>query len=362
MTFETVLDKNLNTNSTGWHGQTRVQVIPSATIGAAQKIKLTLTGASTKPLGVLSMYVGERGANNFSFATSPAQVKVSGAAAFDVPQNGHIVTDEIEIEFSGEKDLVISAAYTTDTSKNDLRVLFGGGTGCSYYWKLNVNEASLVSKTGYDSAGNNPNALGMISKIEVIRPEEEEQEPPPSYDTPIIYVRDDTYCADWPVEIVGSIEAAHYDINNPRKFTRVTHVKIPHCLPNDVIDVDSLIEITSEFPLVEFSAGLILTPDATGTGGIVDYVGSQFKIGQGHNPANGVWITKFPGKNVSLQTHHDFIPLSGKVIVPEGMSGTLYAAVIAYVWGPNYSPSGQYVTVEPHAGHIQANIRRKQSL
>ena len=78
MTYETLLNHTLTANSTGWEGQTRVQVIPASIVGAANKIRLTLTGASTKPMGVLSMYVGERGSDAYDFFATPVQVLVGG--------------------------------------------------------------------------------------------------------------------------------------------------------------------------------------------------------------------------------------------------------------------------------------------
>lgn len=358
MTFETVLNKSLTANSDLWASTTHVQTIPYSTVGECVKFKLTLAGPTTKPTGVLSMYLGEKGTDAYDFFSTPVQVTVSGQGSFDIPQSGTVVTDEISYTFTGTKDLIIATSFVSSSAKGDIRVSLNNGSGTSYYFKSG-NDASTVNKSGYSGAGANPNALGIITKIEVERPEEE---PPPEYDIPIVYLRDDTYCADFPAELISSLEATNYNLTNPRQFTRVLHVQIPYCLAGDVIDVDSIFGITTGYSLTEISAGLILTPDSTGTGGIQDVSGDQFNIGGGENPSNGVWITKFPGKNVSSSTHHEFFPLSGKIIVPEGMSGTLYAAVIAYAGGTNFSyhPSGSYITIEPHAGHIQANIKRKQ--
>lgn len=344
--FEIVFEKALTSNSTGWDGQTRVQVIPASVVGAAQKIRLTLTGASTKPLGVLSMYVGERGADAYDFFSTPVQVKVGGNGAFDVPQNGSVVTDNIEINFSGTKDLVIAASYTTDTSKNDLRVLFGGGTGCSYFWKVGVNEASLVNKTSYQSAGNNPNALGMISKIEVERPEEEELEENPSgvYGTP----------AGIDARLIDKLYAPTYNINNPRNFQRIAHLAIPNCQSGDVITAFSSWAFTLDFNVTtEVCSGLILTPAVSGTAGIEDVVGNQFALSLGEQPTNGVFVSRFPGRNLNIDIHHDFHNHSGVITVPEGMSGTLYLAIIAYA---DAGSSSRYITVEPHSCYIQAKV------
>lgn len=347
MTFETVFEKTLNANSTGWNGQTRVQVIPASVVGAASKIRLTLSGASTKPTGVLNMYVGERGAGDaYDFAATPVQAKVGGNGAFDVPQSGSIVTDDIKINFSGTKDLVIAASYTTDTSKNDLRVLFGGSTGCSYFWKVNADEASLVNKTSYQAAGNNPNALGMISKIEVERPEEEELEEDPKgkYGTP----------PGVDARLINELYAPTYDINNPRNIQRIVHLAIPNCQPGDNIIAFASWAFTLDFNITtEVSSGLILTPDPTGTAGIVDIVGNQFALSQGEQPTNGVFISRFPGRNLNIDIHHDFHNHAGIVTVPEGMSGTLYLALIAYA---DASDPAKYIKVEPHSCYISAKV------
>lgn len=348
MTFETVYEKTLTGDSNGWNGQTRVQLIPAATVGAANKMRLTFAGASTKPLGILSMYVGERGSNNVSFASTPVQVKVSGNGSFDIPQNGTLVTDEIDIDFSGTKDLLIAASYTTDTAKNDMRVLFGSGVNASYFWKNNVNEASSISKSGYDSAGNNPNALGSLCKIEVIRPEVEEPEIHPLgfYETP----------AGVDARLIERIYAPTYNLNSPRNFQRIVHLAIPDCEPGDVITAFSSWAYTlpNIFNInTEVSCGLILTPDPTGIAGVQDIPGDQFCISCGEQPSNGKFVSRLPGRNLTANIHHDFQEPSGHVEVPEGMSGTLYLAIIGYA---DASDPEKYIEVEPHSCRISAKV------
>lgn len=352
MTFITVFSKTLTGNSDIWEGRTHVQIIPSGTIGAAETFRLTFDGATTKPTGVQSMYIGERGAGDaYDFAVTPVPVLVGGISTFDIPQGGSVVSDEITLSFDGTKDLVIATSFKTDSAKGDIRTLFGSGVGASYYFKNRANDAATVNKTGYDSAGNNPNALGMISKIEVIRPVVVEPEPiavhPMGfYETP----------SGVDARLVERVYAPTYDINNPRNFQRIVHLAIPDCQPGDVITAFSSWAFTLDFNITtEVSSGLVLTPDPTGTAGIQDIVGNQFAIGLGDQPSNGVFVSRFPGRNLTLTIHHDFHNHNGIVEVPEGMSGTLYLAVIAYA---DASDHLKYIKVEPHSCFISAKVEK----
>ena len=173
--------------------------------------------------------------------------------------------------------------------------------------------------------------------------------------------RFDQYAHPAPAELVSTVQAPTYNISNPRNFVRVLEVMVPDCQPGDIIQADSAFGVTSEHSLAEVSSGMILTPEASGTDGIVDLVGNQTQLSAGEGPTNGVWITRFPGRNVPLNVHHDFHPHSGSITVPEGMSGDLYVAVIMYAdAGGYFAPSPRYVSIDTYTSHISATITRKR--
>jgi hypothetical protein len=174
--------------------------------------------------------------------------------------------------------------------------------------------------------------------------------------------RYDTYVADNPAELLNTLTAPNYNVNNPRQFKRILQVQVQDAEPGDIILANAQVGMTSELNDVEFSGALVLTPDSTGTAGIIDVVGNQFCLGCGEEPSSGVFITRFPGYNVSIARHHDIMNWGGSVIVPEGMSGDLYVIAVVYAasrsnW--SYHPSSQSVSIDPHSGSISATLIRK---
>jgi hypothetical protein len=176
--------------------------------------------------------------------------------------------------------------------------------------------------------------------------------------------RVDYYEAQRPIEIITSIPAVNYSLGQDRHFRRVAHVMIPDVKPGDILSIASSFEITNDLPtLVEFVAGLVLTPDATGAAG-VELLSSL--SGQTQS-ASGKFITQFSGYNLTPNQnanfpngamHHGIFPLNAVYRVPEGVSGDQYVAIISYVAGLQHWPTSQTVKVEPYAGWLQVKRER----
>lgn len=171
----------------------------------------------------------------------------------------------------------------------------------------------------------------------------------------------DFYAAPTPIELISTIPAPNYTTNSQRAFRRVAHLLIPDVQPGDVLDVDSCFEITNDITdnandLVEFSAGLILTPASSGTAGLE----TMTSLSTSSEPSNGKFMTRFPGYNLTEneKMHHGMMPLSTKYLVPAGVSGDQYVAIMCYVAGTDSAPTSDFVTVEPYAGWLRVERRR----
>lgn len=160
-----VFSRVLSTDSTVWGGYTLVVVVPYTFLGGpANTVKLTMTGPSTSSTQITNMYVGHKGAgDSYDFASTPTQITVGGNGSFTIPQNGTLVSDDINFSYDGVTDLSIAMAFT---NPSDIRGVFSGA-GCSYFYKASVSDAATVNKSGYTPGGSNPNLCAVISKIEM---------------------------------------------------------------------------------------------------------------------------------------------------------------------------------------------------
>lgn len=163
----------MGTNSAGWHSNTLVVVIPTSKLSplmAASKIRLTMAAATTKPTGVASAYIGHKAASgdSYDFAATPVAITVGGNASFTIPQSGSSVSDEIAFAYNGTSDLVIAFSFSSNTSENDIRTGNALGNGCLYFFKASANDAATVNKSSYGAASNNPDALAIITKVEML--------------------------------------------------------------------------------------------------------------------------------------------------------------------------------------------------
>lgn len=164
-----VFTHTLTINSTTWTSFTLVQVIPAGLLdGAASKIRITMSGATTSPTGIAQAHIGHRASSgdSYDFAASPVPLMVGGNTAFEIPQSGTLVSDDIDFQYDGVSDLIVAFSITSDTAKDDIRISTAGNGG-SYYFKSAGSDSGTVNKSGYGAAGANPNALGIISQIEM---------------------------------------------------------------------------------------------------------------------------------------------------------------------------------------------------
>jgi hypothetical protein len=167
----------------------------------------------------------------------------------------------------------------------------------------------------------------------------------------------DFFEATWPIELISTIPAPQYEVPADKRWRRVAH-KLIDVQPNDILIVTSSFQISNALnSIVEFVAGLVITPDATGTCG-VELLSS---VSAASESASSKFLTRFTGKNVTPNQctnfpfggeHHSPFPLSTQYKVPEGVSGNQYIAIISYVAGLQPESAGEFVTVDS-AGHLQ---------
>jgi len=359
MTFTTVFDKVLANNSDTWGGATLVQLIPASAIGSgASKIRLTMNGSTLSPTGILAAYVGHRGSGDiYDFAATPVQITVGSNGAFTLPQDGSVVSDDITFAYNGTSDLLVAFAITTNTAQDDIRTLFGASVGTSYFFKYGGNDAVTVNKSGYSGAGSNPNALAIISKIEI---EAVAPPPPPTYD-PITLTRYDTYTAAWPIELVTEVRpVTNYTnyVDRAHLWRRFAHVMIPDVQAGDVIHVECMLEATNpnSYP-IEWVYGLVLTPSASGTAGCENMP----SVSSTYQPSGGKLMSRMSGQNLTghAYQHHGIFPLSVSFTVPAGISGNQYVAAIGYAGGSSLSGSNDALVIEQYCGDLSATVVRK---
>jgi hypothetical protein len=178
-----------------------------------------------------------------------------------------------------------------------------------------------------------------------------------TYDVVVEPKKVDYYEAPRPIELISTIPAVNYLVGQDRHFRRVAHVLIPDVQPGDILTIASNFEITNDLnSLVEFVAGLVLTPDSSGTAGLE----LMSSLSAATMSPSGKFVTQFPGYNLTQngKMHHGMFPMNAIYKVPEGVSGDQYVAVICYVAGLQYWPTSQAVTVEPYAGWLQVKRER----
>jgi hypothetical protein len=362
MTLENAYVHTLPTISTGWASFTHIQIFPAATIEAADKIKLTLEAPSNSNVYVSEMFIGNRG-GSFGFNAAPVQVTVGSNTSFTIPQGTTIETDLIIFDYDALYDLVVATSFTS--APQNMAVSFNAGSGTSYYFRQVLNDAGTINKTGYSAAGSNPNALGLVTSIDVERPAPVE---PPVYPA-FTYVRDDTITAPWPIELVAAVDPIwNYNnyIDRAGLWRRFAHVFVPDVQEGDVITTLFSFEGTNPNGYaVEFVCGLVLTPTASGTAGCE----AMPSVSGSYEPSGGRLMSRMPGYNVTPALdqfnniwhgmHHGMFTINTAYTVPAGISGDRYVAAIGYAAGSSYTQSGDKFDIEPYCGDMSVNIKRK---
>lgn len=167
----------------------------------------------------------------------------------------------------------------------------------------------------------------------------------------------EAFIAPWPIELVSALPAPNYDSTHPRVFTRIAHVLVPNCKPGQLLDCAGTFQASNRLgEIVELSACLMLTPDATGVGGLAD----PFAVSGPDQPPNGRFISRFPGFNVTPNAstkfpnggmHHAPFHLHARYVVPEGVQGDQYVAIVAYAAGLSFD-SSRSLSVDPMCGDL----------
>lgn len=133
---------------------------------------------------------------------------------------------------------------------------------------------------------------------------------------------------------------------------------VPDVKAGDILQCKSNFEASNALGfIVELAAALVLTPNVTGTAGVellTSVSGSQ-------QPSGGKWITRCPGYNLTPNNcakfpnggmHHGMFPLNKDYVVPAGVSGNQYVAIVAYCGGLSYWPTSDAIAIEQWCSDI----------
>lgn len=345
MTFTTAFEKTLSNNSDTWGGATLVQLIPSNQLsGAASKLRLTLQGSTLAPTEVLSAHIGHRGTgDSWDFAGTPVAITVGGNNSFELAQSGSAVTDEIIFAYNGTSDLLVAFTFTTNTAKDDIRTLFSSN-GTQYFYKYGTSsgESATVNKSGYSSS--NPNALAIISKIEV-----EQTAPPPPPPEPIDW-KIKHFTVTRPCEIVSSMPVVFYGGSVPMPWTRIAHLPVD-VQAGDILHIDTVFQCTSDLSYwVEITGCVVLDSDSSGTAGMA-LIPHFYDL---ETPTGAKLLTPVNGENMGPRSmeHHHILRMSTNYEVPAGFSGTKYIAILAYAGGDSFTSSGHAILIDGSSAQI----------
>lgn len=145
-------------NEDGWGGVTLRQMISRKFFPSGSKVRLTLTGHTTKSATISGMAIQHASGSTLSFETTPIPVTFSGNASVVLNAGATLVSDEISINVDSSKNLLVSA-YITGTSSLRYATVSENVGGYK-----SGNDYMTVSASGYSSNGT---AFYLISGIEV---------------------------------------------------------------------------------------------------------------------------------------------------------------------------------------------------
>ena len=159
-------------------------------------------------------------------------------------------------------------------------------------------------------------------------------------ETPLfVAAKPELFVSPWPAELVPDMHAKQYLSGPERAFTRIAHVKVPNCQPGDILSCKAYFQASNALGYnVELAACLVLTPYVNGVAGMHQLS----SLSNADEPPDGKFITRFPGFNVTPNSctkfphggmHHAYYPLVADYLVPEGVSGDQWVAIVAYAGG-----------------------------
>ena len=167
----TVVDYGEQTNAdSDWRGYTVRLVIPASELltstGTSIRLTLLFYGVS-KAIHYDELWLGHAAASGdpYDFDGNQVQILSGGSGAFDVPASAteSLLTDEVDFDFDGSKNLVLSAYFNGTDSNDDLSYTLSASSASSYY-KSSTNDASTTNAASYTSWSSSRNL--MIRKLE----------------------------------------------------------------------------------------------------------------------------------------------------------------------------------------------------
>ena len=156
----------------------------------------------------------------------------------------------------------------------------------------------------------------------------------------------------YPCELISQMQIIDYPRMGPAPiWYRHSHVAVD-CQPGDILVVLTQNQASNPYNYyVEQGGGIILTPDATG---ISNWNTPSF------DPVYSPVLAEDFGYNLAHNhMHHGPFNQHGGIIVPEGISGTMYVAVLRYTAGDAATTAGQYMVVDSKTGLISVLRIRK---
>jgi hypothetical protein len=89
-------------------------------------------------------------------------------------------------------------------------------------------------------------------------------------------------------------------------------VVVPEVIPGDVLEVESTVQVTTEFTWNVMIARYLLVSDVS------------------DNPLVGTRIERPMGENFNNDIHHKMVSADGSFVVPEGWTGPVYVSQVMY--------------------------------
>jgi hypothetical protein len=167
--FQTAVNIPLNQTTGSIHTATLVTKIKGDLIKVGGSVIRVYFGSPTSlTTSVLAAYIGPAAASGSapSFASTPTEITVDGNGAFNLSNEltfSDIITFDLEMGTSYCVAVAINASKYLLTADNYLNQpgVFPGYTsgGITWYRKSDVNEASTIVKSGYNTSQANSGAI-----------------------------------------------------------------------------------------------------------------------------------------------------------------------------------------------------------
>lgn len=114
--------------------------------------------------------------------------------------------------------------------------------------------------------------------------------------------------------------------NAPYQYYVTIELMIPEVISGDVLEVESTVQVTTEFTWNVMIARYLLVSSVS------------------NNPAVGVRIERAMGENFDRNVHHKMVPAEGSYVVPDSWIGPMYVSQVMYAASTAALP-GNFLTV-----------------